>query len=228
MHLKPSHFAHVLVAAVVGSAAAMAGYSATQPQEHQEGEHQPQEAGAPGGEDMQAAMEAWAASMTPGKPHEYLKQFEGTWNTTMRVYWDPSSPPIESKGTTTYTMILDGRFLEQEFKGQMQMPGEDGQMQSAPFEGRGLMGYNNTRKQYVGTWVDNFTTAILYMTGDVSQDGKTLTMFAEMDEPMTGEIGKTVKYTTRIESPDKHVFEAWEVSYGEPFKVFEIEYQRAE
>src|SRR5690606_25689884 len=131
-----------------------------------------------------------------------------------------------SKGTTTNTMIFDGRFLQQEFKGSLDMPGPDGQMQSLPFEGLGLTGYNNTRKQYIGTWADSMTTDIIYLTGNLSQDEKQLTMFAKMDEPMTGEIGKTVKFVTRIESPDKHAFEAWEVLYGDPFKVFEIVYEK--
>lgn len=237
MHLKPSHLAHVLVAAIIGSAAAVAGYSAAQPEERRPEERrqaQPdrqQDVAPPAGQDletgMEAGMQAWAEAMTPGEPHEFLEQFEGEWDTTMRMFWDPDADPQESKGTTTNSMIFGGRFLKQEFKGSLDMPGEDGQMQPVPFEGLGLTGYNNIRKQYVGTWADSMTTAVIYLTGNLSQDEKQLTMFAQMDEPMTGEIGKTVKYVTRIESADRHVFEAWEVLYGEPFKVFEIVYERA-
>src|SRR5690606_402119 len=150
--------------------------------------------------------------------------------TTMRMWWDPNDPNSvqESKGKTTNSIIFGGRFVKQEFKGALDMPGEDGQMESIPFEGLGLTGYSNTRKQFIGTWADSMTTDIIYLTGNLSQDGKRLTMFAQMDEPMTGEIGKTVKYVTRIESPTKHVFEAWEVLYGDTFKVFEIVYEKAE
>jgi hypothetical protein len=52
-------------------------------------------------------------------------------------------------------------------------------------------------------------------------------MFTHMDEPTTGEIGKTVKFVTRFVDDNTMVFEAWEVQYGNDFKVMEIEYKRA-
>jgi hypothetical protein len=70
-------------------------------------------------------------------------------------------------------------------------------------------------------------TSILHMTGSMSPDAKTQTMFTQMDEPTTGEIGKTVKYVTRFVDDNTMTFEAWEVQYGDPMKVFEIQYTRA-
>jgi hypothetical protein len=52
-------------------------------------------------------------------------------------------------------------------------------------------------------------------------------MFGTMDEPMTGEMGKTVKYVTRFIDDNTFKFEAWEVMYGSDFIAFEITYTRA-
>ena len=43
-------------------------------------------------------------------------------------------------------MILDGRFLHQEF---------NGEMMGSPFIGIGITGYDNGSKQYVSNWMDS-------------------------------------------------------------------------
>ncbi|MDX2147887.1 MAG: DUF1579 domain-containing protein [Planctomycetota bacterium] len=169
-------------------------------------------------QDQQAMMEAWVKAMTPGAQHEKFKEMEGDWECTMRVWMEgPQGKPTEEKGSANYKVILGGRYLQQTFSGSMM---------GMPFEGVGLTGFDNIRKQFVGTWADSMSTTIMRTVGGISPDGKTMTMFGEMDEPMTGEMGKVVKYVSREISKDKHVFEAHEVMYGEPFKVFEIEYTR--
>ncbi|MBL8764960.1 MAG: DUF1579 domain-containing protein [Phycisphaerae bacterium] len=174
---------------------------------------------AAGGPDMQKAMEAWQATMMPGKAHEGLKNWVGKWNTVMKTYMGgPGAPPTESKGAATFEMVLGGRFVLQK---------TEGTMMGMPMNGLGLTGYDNGRKLYTGTWCDTMGTAIMTMAGSMSQDGKVLTMFGQMDEPMTGEVGKTVKFVTRQIDKDNFVFEAWEVLYGNDFKAFEVVYTRA-
>ena len=58
-------------------------------------------------------------------------------------------------------------------------------------------------------------TSLLTSEGYFDPSGKTLTMYGLMDEPMTGENGKPVKYVTRILSPGKHVFEVHDLAIGE-------------
>jgi hypothetical protein len=61
----------------------------------------------------------------------------------------------------------------------------------------------------------------------MNQDGTVLTMFGKMDEWMTGEIGKTVKYVFRIVDKNRFVFEVHDMAIGEPnTKVMEITYIR--
>jgi hypothetical protein len=162
-------------------------------------------------------MEQWMALMKPGKAHEGLKKCVGEWTTVTRVWEQPKAPPQEFAGAATFKMVLGDHYLQQDFKGQMG---------PTSFTGIGLTGYDNLRKQYTMCWGDSMNTALVLGTGGISPDGKTITMFGTMDEPALGEVGKHVKYVTRYPSDDKMFFEIWEVQYGDPFKVMEVEYTR--
>ncbi len=176
-----------------------------------------QDPGGHGQPDMDQMMQQWMESQKPGKAHETLHKSVGNWNCVIKMMM-PGMPPSESKGKATIKSVLGGKFVLQEF---------EGDMMGMPMTGMGLTGFDNNRKVFVGTWADSFGTSIAHMTGGQSPDGKIQTMFGTIDEPMTGEIGKTVKYVTRHIDDNTMVFEAWEVMYGNDFKAFEIHYTRA-
>jgi hypothetical protein len=46
-------------------------------------------------------------------------------------------------------------------------------------------------------------TAMLHAEGDMVPDGKALILYGPLDEYLTGEIAKMVKYVWRFASPDK-------------------------
>ncbi len=166
---------------------------------------------------MQEGMERWMAMGTPGAGHEYLQQFVGEYTTVTKLWMDPSAPPAQTPGTASFEMVLDGRFLQQK---------TTGQLMGREYQGMGFTGYNNGRKLFTSMWMDSMGTGTYSSTGSISPDGKTMTMFGTMDEPLTGEMGKNVMYTTRILSEDSFVFEISEIQYGDPFKVVEITYTR--
>ncbi len=47
----------------------------------------------------------------------------------------------------------------------MSMPGADGKMMEMPFHGIGTEGYDNVRKKFMASWIDNMGTGILLMEG---------------------------------------------------------------
>ncbi len=49
--------------------------------------------------------------------------------------------------------------------GKMQMPGPDGKMKDMTFKGMGIEDYDNVKKKFVGTWVDNMGTGIMMSEG---------------------------------------------------------------
>jgi hypothetical protein len=162
-------------------------------------------------------MKRWEAAMTPGDAHKSLEAFVGTWNVEAKVWMNgPKGEPSVSKGSAEYKMALGGRYLQQEFSGEMM---------GQPMNGVGYTGYDNFRKKYVSFWIDNMGTAMSTMEGKM--EGNTLTMWGKMDEPSTGEKDKKVKYVTRVVDKDKHVFESYDVAaYGEKQPVMVITYTR--
>lgn len=176
--------------------------------------------------DMQAAMEKYMQSIKPGDKHKVLERFVGDWTTTTRIFMAPGAPPMETAGACSYKMVLGGRYVQSDFRGKMQMPGPDGNLADIAHDGISLMGFDNNRKLFNMIWVDTLGTGVIHARGGLSQDGNTLTLFGEMDEPMTGEIGKAVRYLTRFVDPDTIILEISEVIYGDPFKVVEVEFKR--
>jgi hypothetical protein len=175
----------------------------------------PQAAAAPNMEEMMKKSEAFA---TPGSAHKALETLAGEWNVEAR-WWmaGPDGPPTVSKGTTQTRWILGGRFLQEDFTGEM--------MQK-PFHGVGITGYDNFKKKYVSTWMDDMGTGIFISEGSADADGKVLTFLGKMDDPMTGQKDKPTKYIVRILTPDKHTFEMHDLTLGEKSKMGEMTYTR--
>ena len=69
--------------------------------------------------DPQAMMEMYQKLATPGEPHKLFATLAGSWTTTTKEWMEPGKPPTESTGTAELKMLLDGRFLYQEFVSQM-------------------------------------------------------------------------------------------------------------
>jgi hypothetical protein len=167
--------------------------------------------------EMQEAYAAYLELQQPGEHHERLASWLGEWDCEVNVMMDPAAPPVQSRGSATFSWLHEGRWLKQEFRGEMM--GE-------PFTGFGISGYDNYRKQYVDMWVDSMSTSMMTMRGSTMPGSDVIAMFGEMDEPMTGEIGKTVRNIITFHSDDHATFEMQEVMYGEPFTVMRIEYRR--
>ena len=128
-------------------------------------------------DDMQKMMEVYMKVGTPGVPHKVLANLVGSWTTKTKAWMEPDKPPMEDTGTCEQKMLLDGRYLQQEYKGEMT---------GSPFTGINLIGYDNHTKKYVSTWIDSMSTGIYYFEGTASPDGKTITQKSNYDDPVRG------------------------------------------
>jgi hypothetical protein len=148
--------------------------------------------------DMQKVMEIYKKAGTPGEPHKLLAKLEGIWTTRSRSWSDPVSPPQESIGTVERKLILDGHYLQEEYRGDMM---------GMPYLGISLVGYNNHTKKYETTWCDSMSTAIFKFEGTASRDGKTITQECKFDDPVRGPaLWRTI---TRIKDDNTTVFEMY-------------------
>ena len=168
---------------------------------------------------MQEMMKKWMEAATPGEGHKYLDQFVGKWDIVVRAWVEPGKPAQESKGTCDAKWILDGRFVYGEMSSQMM---------GMPFKGIDIIGYDNYKKRYVITHIDNLGTAISSGEGRLDLSKQVMTTFGKMDDAAMDERDKPVKYVTRVVSKDKYVFELYdEVGGPNEYKVLELTYTRS-
>src|SRR6185503_20208185 len=121
--------------------------------------------------DEKAMMDAWMKVATPGEAHKWLEAMVGTWDAKISMWMAPGSAPQESTGTSENKWVLGGRFVEQRY---------EGTFMGQPFSGLGYTGYDNFKKKYIGSWMDNMGTMMMVSQGEAA--GKTLTMTSTMDD----------------------------------------------
>jgi Protein of unknown function (DUF1579) len=138
---------------------------------------------------------------------------------------DPNAKPQESKGTAVRKSIMDGRFQVMDVTGKMQMPGPDGKMKDMTFKGMGIEGYDNVKKKFLGTWVDNMGTGIVMSEGDYDPATKTFTYKTEV-EPVPG-MKTPAREVVKLADKDHMTFEWYENHGGQEVKTLEIHYTRA-
>ena len=124
--------------------------------------------------DMQAMMKIYQKVGTPSAPHKRLASLTGSWITKTKAWMEPDKPPVESTGTCKQKMLLDGRYLQQEYSGKMM---------GSMFKGINVIGYDNHTKKYVSTWVDSMSTASIFLKGPPARMARPLPRKAATTTP---------------------------------------------
>ncbi|MEZ0230843.1 MAG: DUF1579 domain-containing protein [Planctomycetota bacterium] len=123
--------------------------------------------------DIQKCYEKFA---TPGAEHAKLAKLEGSFTTTIKGCGK------EVAGTAERKLILNGLFLQEDFKGACPMTGGE-------FRGQGVYGYDNARKKWVSTWVDSMSSGVMTSEGTLDDKG-TITWECKATDPVTGKTKK--------------------------------------
>jgi len=166
--------------------------------------------------DQQAMMEAYMKLDTPGEPHTLFASLAGSWTTKTKSWMEPGKPPMESTGSVDMKMLLAGRFLQQEFTGEMM-----GQY----FSGVGINAYDTLRKRYVIAWIDTMGTGIFMMEGTASSDGKTITLNGQHAELGGGQMGHRAVW--KIVDSNTQTFDMYATHHGgKEMKMMEIVHTR--
>jgi hypothetical protein len=162
--------------------------------------------------DSAAKMKAWMDYMTPGDPHKMLAASAGKWKTETTMWMEPGAPPMNSTGEATNSMILGGRYQRSVHKSSMM---------GQPFEGEALTGYDNAKKLYVSTWVDNMGTGIMQMEGTWDEATKSTNMKGSAKDPITGkETG--MREVFRVVDDTHREMEMYSTVDGKESKVMEM------
>lgn len=121
-------------------------------------------------------MKAWMEFSTPNDMHKWMEEMNGTWEGTVLTWMDPAAPPAKEKATNVQTSILGGRYVVGNFSSSMM---------GMPFEGMSIMGFDNGRKVFVSSWVDNMGTGLIKMEGNFDQETKVLRLKGKQTDPLT-------------------------------------------
>lgn len=162
-------------------------------------------------------MKKAEVAMAPGAGHKALETFVGSWSAEVKTWMAPGQPPTVSKGTAKSTWVMNGRYVQEEFSGEMM---------GTPFRGMSLTGYDNVRQKYRSVWIDDMSTSMVTSEGDADAAGKVFTFGGDYACAMTGEKNKKSTLIYRVISKDKHVFEMHDPALGENSKMMEITYTR--
>jgi uncharacterized protein DUF1579 len=183
---------------------------------------------APSGEPSQAEMMKQMMEMSKlNENHKLLADTAGSWSYTIKMWMnpDPNAKPQESKGTAVRKMTLDGHYLTGDYVGKMNMPGPDGKMQSFTHHGMGIEAYDNAKKKFVASWIDNMGTGIENSEGTFDPATKSWTYRSEM-EPIPG-MKMQVREVIKLTDKNHMTLEWYETANGQEKKTMEIAYTRS-
>ena len=161
---------------------------------------------------------AWKESMTLGEPHKMLAKGAGTWSGDVTMWMANGAPPMKSTATMVTNMVFNGLYQQSKHKGDMM---------GAPFEGMSTTGYDNTKKEFFSTWIDNMGSGILVTTGNWDDGNKTITLSGTMKNPANG-LDCSVREVFKMVDDNNQILEMYgpDPQTGKEFKSMEIKYTR--
>jgi len=172
----------------------------------------------PMSKDADGGMARWIQTMQPSAAHARLKELLGTYEVTMRMRMMPGEPAMESKGTAEIGWFAEGKWLQSTW---------DIEMMGQAVRGIDHLGYDNFKERYVWCKVDSMQTSIQTASGHFDRSGDDLILWGTIDEPMTPEQDKQVKYVYRGFGKDTFTLEVHDMMIGESnTKVLEFVYAR--
>ena len=166
--------------------------------------------------DSAAMMKAWMTFMTPSEHHKMMAKWDGKWNEDITMWMAPGAPPTKSTAQCENRMILNGLYQESRHTGNF-----DGM----PFEGISTTGYDNARKVFVSSWIDNMGSGMMQMEGTWDATAKAMVMKGTQTDPMTGKL-IPVRETFKIVDDNTQVMEMFETKDGKERKMMEIKFTR--
>ena len=184
---------------------------------HSSEEHASEHAGSEAPQMTEEAMMEMMMKMgAPGPQHELLAGMAGEWTANSSMSMSPDAPPTETKSTSSNKMILGGRYLMCDYSGTFM---------DMPFNGVGLLGFDNTTQQYQLFWIDNSgTTMTNPLSGTYDESTKQLTLSGDYDNPAWGKMSMREVYT--FDGSDSHTFDMYtDMGMGESHSM-KIEYTR--
>ena len=127
-------------------------------------------------QDEQEMMKRWMEFMTPGSEHQWMQSKAGDWTMKGQHWQAPGMEAVTFEGSSKFTVAMDGRYFNEHVKGVTM---------GMPFEGVSTSGYDNMKKKFFTTWIDNMGTGIMVMEGH--RFGNAIRYSGTGPDPMLGD-----------------------------------------
>jgi hypothetical protein len=169
--------------------------------------------------DSATAMKSWMEYATPGEMHKMLAKSDGTWTGETTMWMENGAKPMTSQSEATNKMMYGGRY---------QISNHKGNFMGMPFEGMSIVGYDNSKKKFVSTWIDNMGTGIMHGEGDWNASTKSVEFKGKMTDP--SRPGKDCDFrevfTFVDDNTQKLEMYGPDSKTGKEYKTMEIKYTR--
>src|SRR5262249_1892817 len=132
--------------------------------------------------------------------------------------YSPDGTVTNSTGTSEFSWIFDGRYL---------LENVNSSFDNMPFQGRGTTAYDNLKKMYVGTWIDNMGTGIVNSEGSYDATHKTFEFTMEMPDVVRGEYVKSRQVETQVDKDHFRLEFFGPGADGKEMKSMELDYSRS-
>ena len=166
---------------------------------------------------QKAMMDLMMKLAEPGPQHKLLAKMEGDWDVDSRAW--PMGKLQESKGFCRNRMVLGGRYLQTEWRGEMF---------DMPHNGIGMMGFDNAQGHYHSQWYDSMGTGCYTLVGQAAEDGSAISSDGTWTMKMPD--GNTMTMKTRMvytfKDADTFVMEHYSVNQGQEVREMELTYKR--
>jgi hypothetical protein len=164
-------------------------------------------------------MKAWVEYSTPGDLHKMLAKYDGNWAGTSTMWMEDGGKPITNASECTNKMIFGGRYQQSTYKGDFM---------GVPFEGMSLMGYDNAKKKFVSTWIDNMGTGIMHAEGDWNAAKKSLELKGKMADFTRPGKDCDFREVYVFTDDNNHIMEMYgtDPKTGKEYKSMEIKFTR--
>jgi hypothetical protein len=167
--------------------------------------------------DSATAMKNWQEYMTPGDMHKMMASWDGTWVGNVSM-WMPGAPEQKSTSIAENKMIMNGLYQEAT---------HTGNMMGAPFNGKSMLAYDNFKKQFISTWIDNMGSGVMVMNGTWDSTSKTISFTGKSMDPST-RMDCNMRETFQVVDDSTHVMQMFgpDPKTGKEMKMMEITYKR--
>jgi len=169
--------------------------------------------------DSATVMKNWQAYMTPGEVHKMITSWNGKWTGESSMWMKPDAPPVKNKTSSESKMVFGDRY---------QITNYSGDMMGMPFQGMSTLAYDNAKKEFISTWIDNMGTGMMVLKGTWDEATKTITTSGKCVSPdLNDGTEMDIRETLKIDDKDHQTMSMYAAMPGEKeIKTMEIKLTR--